>query len=266
MAPPPLPPPPQPSHRENPKRGFVADSSNCDDPILLNVSGWFYDYNLDNNYRKPGIPGDCARANATASLDRRFAPMNWCLDSLEKPIPSYVNRSFFMGFNEPNNLHNCNTKPRDVAKAWETVMARWPHSQLVSPATAGNGVPWFDEFFGNCSELYGQTGCRITHLAAHDYSCDPNHTLSYLHTLHERYKLPVWLTEFSCGDGAQKRPTTDHARFMQAALPKLDAAKFVFRYSWMSAHDGRGLRGLVEDDPHRPGRSRLTLLGHIWNS
>merc|ERR1712037_816152 len=137
---------------------------------LLNVSGWFYDYNLDNNYRKPGIPGDCARANATASLDRRFAPMNWCLDSLEKPIPPYVNRSFFMGFNEPNNLHNCNTKPRDVAKAWKTVMARWPNSQLVSPATAGNGVPWF-----------------------------------------------------------------------------------VFRYSWMSAHDGRGLRGLVEDDPHRPG-------------
>ena len=48
------------------------------------------------------------------------------------------------GFNEPNNLHNCNTDAQAVAEAWATVMKQWPHSMLVSPATAGNGIAWCD--------------------------------------------------------------------------------------------------------------------------
>ena len=35
--------------------------------------------------------------------------------------------------------------------------------------------------------------------------------------------------------------------------------------SWMSVHDGRGLRGLVEEDT-ATGRPRLTELGKVWNS
>ena len=86
-------------------------------------------------------------------MEERFTPMNWCLSSLNKSIPTNVNRTFFMGFNEPNNLHNCNTDAETVAKAWGQVMARWPNSKLVSPATAGNGITWYNEFFGNCTKL-----------------------------------------------------------------------------------------------------------------
>ena len=68
----------------------------------------------------------------------------------------------------------------------------------------------------------------------------------YLKQLHERYGLKVWLTEFSCGDHAQGRKTSEHLAFMREVLPLLDAAEYVFRYSWMSARDGSGLRGLVE--------------------
>lgn len=50
-----------------------------------------------------------------------------------------------------------------------------------------------------------------------------------LKQLHERYGYKVWLTEFSCGDGAQKRPTQDHLTFMREILPLLDAADFVYR-------------------------------------
>ena len=32
------------------------------DAIALNVSGWFYDYNLDNKYTSPTATGDCAAA------------------------------------------------------------------------------------------------------------------------------------------------------------------------------------------------------------
>lgn len=40
---------------------------------------------------------------------------------------------------------------------FQTVMSNHPESMLVSPATAGNGLPWFDQFFGNCTALYGGT-------------------------------------------------------------------------------------------------------------
>ena len=72
---------------------------------------------------------------------------------MNKSIPANVNRTFFMGFNEPNNLHNCNKDAETIAKAWGQVMAQWPNSKLVSPATAGNGITWYDEFFGNCTKL-----------------------------------------------------------------------------------------------------------------
>ena len=160
--PPPPPKPLRPAHTVNRKRGYVADSPDCDDALLLNASGWFYNYNAINPYREPGKSvGDCARAAQVGRIDERYAPMNWCLDGMDAPVAASVNRTFFMGFNEPNNLHNCNTPAEKVAEAWGTVMANWSSSQLVSPATAGNGIKWFDEFFAACHKLYGATGCRI---------------------------------------------------------------------------------------------------------
>ena len=104
-----------------------------------------------------------------------------------------------MGFNEPNNLHNCNTSPEDVAKAWAFVQQRWKGSKLVSPATAGNGIKWLSQFFGNCSKLGLGDRCGVSYVAVHDYSCTAKSTLSYLQDIHERFGKPVWLTEFSCG-------------------------------------------------------------------
>jgi len=269
-APTPAPLPPVPATKVNPKRGFVADGAqSCDEPLLLNTSGWYYGYNVQDPYRKPGLSGNCAKSNETDQS--RFTPMDWCLSSLKTPIPSYVptgEGSLFMGFNEPNNLHNCHTSAEAVATAWGTVMTNWPHSQLVSPATAGNGVQWYDDFFSNCTKMYGKQGCRISFLATHCYSCTPSSTLSYLKTLNERYGYPVWLTEFSCGDHAQGRPREDHIKFMRDVLPLLDAAPFVHRYSWMSAKDTSNKRGLLETVSTSDGgtKVRLTDLGKIWNS
>ena len=82
-----------------PKRGFVADTRNgtCDDPALLSSTGWYYGYNVDDPYR-----GDlhCPRGGP-----QPFVPMHWCLSSLGTPIPEYVDQTWMMGFNEPNNIH-----------------------------------------------------------------------------------------------------------------------------------------------------------------
>ena len=36
-------------------------------------------------------------------MPAHFVPMAWCIDLLNKTLPSYVNKTFFLGFNEPNN-------------------------------------------------------------------------------------------------------------------------------------------------------------------
>jgi len=252
----------------NPKRGFVADGAvTCDDPVLLSTSGWYYSYRVEDKYRKEGLQGDCERATKMAK--GRFTPMNWCLSSLNADIPDYDRighggSNMFMGFNEPNNRKNCHRDAEEVAKAWSVVMRRWPNSLLVSPATAGDGIQWYDDFFGNCSRLYGKGGCRISFLATHTYSCTPSDTMGYLKKVHERYGYPVWLTEFSCGIHADEKPMSAHVAFMREILPLLDAAPFVHRYAWMSARDSSGFRGLIETGPE--GRPRLTELGRIWNS
>ena len=116
-----------------------------------------------------------------------------------------------------------------------------------------------------CCWLMGPSGCNISFVVVHDYSCDPNTTMTYLQQVHERYNnLPIWLTEFSCGDGADGKPTSDQVTFMTSIFPLLDAAPYVERYAWMSAHDKNGKRGLVQ--PGSGGQDELTDLGKLFNS
>ena len=79
----------------------------------------------------------------------------------------------------------------------------------------------------------------------------------------DRYGKQIWLTEFSCGDNADAKPTSDHLNFMREILPLLDAAPFVYRYAWMAARSNR--RGLVTTDAVS-GKTVLTAVGQLYNS
>ena len=100
---------------------------------------------------------------------------------------------------------------------------------------------------------------QLDYIAVHDYSCNATETLLYLRELHDKFGYPIWLTEFACGDGSAHRPTADHLAYMKEVVPLLDAADYVYRYSWMSAHDPTGRRGLVSN-------GTLTELGQVYNS
>jgi hypothetical protein len=240
---------PAPRASRNPKRGFVADGckgASCVDFELLASAGWYYGYNPEDPYAGSNAPNP------------RFTPMHWCIST--DPIPPGTNATYLLGYNEPNNAHNCNKSPAVIAAAWKEVMQLWgATSILVSPATAGDGRQWYTEFFGNCSALYGARGCQIAHLATHDYSCDATKTLAYLKELHDLFSLPVWLTEMSCGDGADAKPMADHLAYMRAVFPMLDSAYFVYRYAWMSARSAN--RGLVDTNG-----TTLTPVGELFVS
>jgi len=230
------------------KRGFVGDGGLNGTVDILTGAHWYYAYN----------PVDPFAPNGSLPHPQ-FVPMYWCYSN--ETTPPGTNLTYFMGYNEPNDIHSCNKEPRDVAIAWKTVMTMYPNSRLVSPATAGFGILFFDAFFANCTELYGPTGCNISVLAVHDYDCNPQSTLDYLTFLYSRYNLPIWLTEFSCGDGEEDSPMSAQLKFMGLILPLLDAAPFVERYAWMSAHSAN--RSLVTAGPD--GNAMLTPVGELYN-
>ena len=128
------------------------------------------------------------------------------------------------------NRGQCNLSPAAAAASWANIMARFGSSRLVSPATAGAGIPWLTQFIGNCSLLYGPSGCRLQYVAVHDYSCTPASTMAYLEEVYAAFKLPVWLTEFSCGDGRDNKSQAANLAFMKAVFPLLDAAEHVYRW------------------------------------
>jgi hypothetical protein len=49
-----------------------------------------------------------------------------------------------------------------------------------------------------------------------------------------RYGLPIWLTEFNCGDGGANNTASKHLSYMENVLPYLEGAAEIERYSWMS--------------------------------
>ena len=141
-------------------------------------------------------------------------------------------------------------------------MHDYPQSILVSPATAGDGRQWFREFFSNCTALYGSSGCNITHMAVHSYICDAKRMHEYLEAVHYEFHMPIWLTEFACGDHASHEPVERQLAFMKEVVPILDASDIVFRYAWRAARQGvDDARGLLV-----PGKSELTVLGKLYNT
>ena len=267
-------PPPGATSVPNPKRGFVADPRNgtCADPSLLSTSSWYYDYNSYDPYRH--------HLNCSSGAAQEFVPMHWCWSHATPPVyvpgPPYLTNDsvrYFLGFNEVNAPNQCGggkATPASTAAEWRPMAAQIHHSyhnaQLVSPATAAltrvgaETISWFQEFFGNCSSLYGPSGCGIERVAVHYYGCNATETMAYLRSVYEAFRRPIWLTEFSCGHAPQ--PST-HAAYLRELLPQLDAATFVQRYAWMSSRaKGSGsARALLV-----PGQAKLTELGELYNS
>ena len=63
------------------------------------------------------------------------------------------------------------------------VAERWPEMERIAngaslgtPAPGGlhlsRGMQWLEDFFSNCSAMYGDRGCRVDFVAVHFYECD----------------------------------------------------------------------------------------------
>lgn len=246
------------------KRGFGGDLADTQDLQAASKFGWYYNWS-----QQPGA------ANVAGNVEDyvEYVPMAWGTNYDQQALINYLTAhprvKFILGFNEPNFKSQSNLTPSQAAAAWPQLQAiadRF-HLTIVGPAVnfsyAGgavieNGVEytdpvkWYDDFFAACK------GCRVDHIAVHGYF-DNAAALPWLIGLFDKYKKPIWLTEFN------QSPSTSMAaqmQYMREAIPILENDSRIFRYAWFLARSGQADTNLFAS-----GQSGvLTDLGNLYAS
>lgn len=191
--------------------------------------------------------------------NHQFVPMvrglsSWDDKITDQNLPPSV--KYILGFNEPDHAHASNITPEVAAQHWKSDIE--PHAAgkiLVSPAVTS--IHWLAQFFHFC------TGCRVDHIAVHKYDCNAANVMDFLRRVWQRFRRPIWLTEFSCPHSTDPN---EQLQLMKELLPQLEAAPFVYRYAWFATRTLKSgwvtpaVNLLHTDSP------TLTTIGQFYNN
>lgn len=269
------------------KRGLVGGLCNHTELFEPHARNWQYNYLPSLSSRDAAWKIDPACREIAAEKSFEFVPMVSSLSQLPGAGSKLelINSRHLLGMNEPSDAKN--ESAALAASQWRQYEAlaatASPPLLLGTPAPGGlnlaRGQRWLEDFFSNC------TACRVDFVAVHWYECDGSteasaeksaeSMMSFLAAVWASFSKPIWLTEFNCGDGdpadnpLANQTKENHLRFMKAALPKLEAAEHVTRYSWFQMWQ----RNTPEHPGHNPGcsltntdGSTLSELGHYYSS
>ncbi|CAM9096280.1 unnamed protein product, partial [Hapterophycus canaliculatus] len=248
------------------KRGvaFDFDDANDLDALAPGMSWWY-------NWSPAIIPEEVKIAQATSGCE--YIPMIWgekdTTSTRLANLEALSHSSHFLGFNEPNFGAQANLTPAQAAALWSTVKseARTLGAEVVSPAVNFCGgdcneedpYQWLDDFFAACESING--GCGVTAIAVHTYTCEVRYLNKILHG-YLKYGLPLWLTEFACGDDASFMNKEDQATYLSNALTLLELHPAVARYAWFT---GRGADDVgVTGSDLLSGAGELTAVGGVF--
>jgi len=231
-----------------PKKGVSVWSSFSGAGAALSDvrASWFYDWSADGaaSIAPPGV---------------EFVPMIWGAGAVD---PATLNRAkshgkVLLGFNEPDLAGQANMTVEHALDLWPQLMATG--MRLGSPAPAwGADRPdgWLDRFMTGARAR----GYRVDFIALHCYGsyfgpAATGHLRSYLRAVYERYRLPIWVTEYALIDfsGSPTFPTQEQqVQFVRASTALMESLSFVERYAWFALPSSkRGDTGLYLDG-HTP--------------
>lgn len=251
----------KPSPRPGCKRGVAYGyHSEADLRALSKGISWWYNWAFEP---------DTKVRNVFGSLGVEYVPMVWGakVDTAkvdEKILPS---SSTLLGFNEPNFVAQANLSAKAAAGLWPKVqaVAATHDLKLVSPAVnfcggeclGENPFDYLDAFLSACP------GCRVDVLGIHIYvGCkgeNGNHAqwlINHIKTYEQRFKQPLWLTEFACSDAKNE---DEQAAFLTDAVTYLESDPRIERYAWFA--------GRADNVPHVDllgADGQLTALGRAY--
>ncbi|MEW1762499.1 glycosyl hydrolase [Streptomyces cyaneofuscatus] len=202
---------------------------NASQALADSGASWFHNWaSSSGNLAKPG------------SVE--FVPMIWGPDSVNDAELASATREGgnLLAFNEPDH-------PGQADMTVEQALDLWPRLEgtglrLGAPAvSAGADKPggWLDRFMMGASDR----GLRVDFIPVHWYGSDfssnaTEQLVDYLRRVHDRYKKPVWLTEYALIDftgGTPRYPSEEEqSNFISTSAEGLKALDFVERYAWFA--------------------------------
>ena len=191
-----------------------------------------------------------------------FVPMIWGARSVnpDELARARESGSTLLGFNEPDFASQSNMSVEQALDLWPQLEATG--LRLGSPAVAvGAADPggWLDRFLAGARDR----GLRVDFIALHWYGADfgdaaVDHLRSYLEAVHDRYGLPIWLTEYALirweGGGSTYPTDAEQASFVDSSTAMLQALPYMERYAWFAlpTPEDRQATGLYHHDTATP--------------
>ncbi len=176
-------------------------------------------------------------ANGKAStLNVDYAPMYWgAWGDPNKPaakVQANTTSNHVLGFNEPTHTDQSNISVETALKHWPKLMASG--LRIGSPAPASTPSGWLQSFMAQADKL----NYRVDYVAVHWYlGCQtPNQMKSRLRAVYNRYKRPIWVTEWNNGatwtDKSCGKPTLEeNAQAIEGFVKMMEELDFVERYA-----------------------------------
>jgi trimeric autotransporter adhesin len=195
-------------------------------------AGWYYNWNLNGNPQP----------------NTDYVPMAWGASGTFPAALSQIiakkKTTHVLGFNESDNCEdqsgqfNNLCQPAVAVAYYENLMSLGV--RLGTPAPRENGpTGWLKDF----ATLAKAKDVRFDFVAVHwyDWGSNPastpnatpqeifNRFKTYLQSVYNIYKLPIWITEFNANPN---RPNPTQEGFLSLALPFLDTLSYVERYAY----------------------------------
>lgn len=211
--------------------GTWGDAPGAAVGLATSEVGWFYTWTA-------APPGELDEAGGEVE----FVPMIWGAADVNAAslAAAQEHGPYLLGFNEPDRADQANMSVQQALDLWPQMMAAG--TVLGSPAVASDAATpgsWLDWFMVEAERL----GYRVDFIALHHYSADfgteeaLESLLAYLEAVHDRYGLPIWLTEYALLDHEDEGniPTTAQAAaYAAASVRALEEVRYVDRYAWFS--------------------------------
>lgn len=174
-----------------------------DDPRNL-VKGW-------NSLAQRGYNWQPTTNNDVAQFGVKWCPMLWGSDDSDvtnfrnKVLNSDADVDCALGFNEPElpaSAKQSNVDPQTAARLWIDNLVALKNKKgalLGTPAVTSDQTAaeqWLDSFFDACKDETGDAHCKADFMALHFYDTSVDNFKKFLTSMHDRYGLPVVVTEF----------------------------------------------------------------------
>jgi RNA polymerase sigma factor (sigma-70 family) len=191
-----------------------------------------------------------------------FVPDIWGQASVTPAVLAQARQAgrYLLTFNEPDSSSQANMT---VAQA----LADWPQLEatgmlLGSPAVQDDAATpgsWLDQFMSGAQAR----GYRVDFIVVHWYAqgFDPGASVSelraYLQAIYQRYRRPIWLTEFGMvkfGSPTTYPTDAQQSAFLTGAAAMMAGLGYVQRYAWFAlpvttGPTGDGNLGLFASGP-----------------